>query len=197
MPGNAPALPDEAALLLAYIQQQRDGIRNAAFGLTDEQARLTPSAGTLSIGGLVKHVAANERQWVDLALQQERARDRAEQEQDYHDGFRLRDDETLAGALAAYDEIARRTDVEMAGIDMARPVPVPKGVPWFPDDVEAWSVRWVLLHIIEETARHAGHADIIREAIDGATMYELMAGAEGWPETDWLKPWKPPAAGAT
>src|SRR5215203_1059846 len=66
---------------------------------------------------------------------------------------------------------------------------VPDGVPWFPDDVEAWSVRWVLLHLIEEIGRHAGHADIMRESIDGATMYELMAGAEGWPATDWLQPW--------
>ena len=75
--------------------------------------------------------------------------------------------------------------------DMNQAVPVPKGVPWFPDDVDAWSVRWVLLHLIEEIARHAGHADIIRESIDGATMYPLMAAAEHWPETEWLKPWKP------
>lgn len=46
--------------------------------------------------------------------------------------------------------------------------PVPRGVPWFPADVEKWSVRWVLLHLIEETARHGGHADIIRESLDGA-----------------------------
>ena len=51
--------------------------------------------------------------------------------------------------------------------------------------------RWILIHVIEELARHAGHADIIREHIDGATMYELMAGAEGWPETPWIKPWRP------
>ena len=70
-------------------------------------------------------------------------------------------------------------------------MPVPKGVPWFPDDVEAWSVRWVLLHLVEETARHAGHADILRESIDGATMYELMAAAEGWPPSDWLQPRTP------
>jgi uncharacterized damage-inducible protein DinB len=183
MPGNAPALTDEKALLLAYIAQQRDGIRNAAFGLTDEQARLTPTAGTLSVGGLVKHVANIERHWVDIALDQERARARAEQEQDYHDGFRLRDDETLAGVLAQYEEVARQTEAAFAGVSLDQPVPVPKGVPWFPDDVEAWSVRWVLLHIMEETARHAGHADIVRESIDGATMYELMAGVEGWPET--------------
>ena len=191
MPAQAPALSDEKSLLLAYIAQQRDGIRNAAYGLTDEQARLTPTAGTLSIGGLVKHVAQTERHWIDLAVSPDRARARAEQEQDYADGFRLREDESLAGALAAYDEVAAYTEAEMAGADLAQPVPVPKGVPWFPADVEAWSVRWVLLHIVEETARHAGHADIVREAIDGATMYELMAGVEGWPETEWLTPWRP------
>ena len=195
MPGNAPALTDEKALLLAYIAQQREGLRNAAFGLTDAQARLTPTAGTLSIGGLVKHVANTERHWVDLALDQAAARARAEQEQDYFDGFRLREDETLAGVLATYAEVASDTEARMAGVDLDQPVPVPKDVPWFPQDVEAWSVRWVLLHIVEETARHAGHADIVREAIDGATMYPLMAAAEGWPATDWMQPWQPEGVG--
>jgi hypothetical protein len=59
--------------------------------------------------------------------------------------------------------------------------------------VEAWSVRWVLLHLVEEIARHTGHADIVRESIDGATAYELMAAAEGWPATPWLTPWSPPS----
>jgi hypothetical protein len=68
---------------------------------------------------------------------------------------------------------------------------VPKGVPWYPQDLDAWSVRWVLLHLIEEVARHAGHADIVREQIDGATMYALMAAIEGWPATEWLQPWTP------
>ena len=69
-------------------------------------------------------------------------------------------------------------------------MPVPKGVPWYPDDVDAWSVRWVLLHLIAETARHAGHADIVRESIDGATAFPLMAAAEGWPATEWMQPWE-------
>ena len=47
-------------------------------------------------------------------------------------------------------------------------VPVPRDSPWFPKDVDAWSVRWVFLHVISELARHAGHADIIRESLDGA-----------------------------
>jgi uncharacterized damage-inducible protein DinB len=193
MASHPPPLTDEKALLLAYIAQQRDGLCNAAFGLTDEQARSTPTAGTLSIGGLVKHVAATEQSWIDMALQRQRS---PGNEQDYADGFRLRDDETLAGVLATYDEVAQSTEAGMTDVSLDQPVPVPKGVPWFPADVEAWTVRWVLLHVIEETARHAGHADIVRESIDGATMYELMAGVEGWPETEWLKPWRAPTSTA-
>jgi hypothetical protein len=109
-------------------------------------------------------------------------------------GFRLGPDETLAGVLAQYDEVARETEEAIAGIaDLGQPVPIPKGVPWFPSDVDAWSVRWVLLHLIEETARHAGHADIIRESIDGATAMPLLAAAEGWPATPWLQPWQAPS----
>ena len=196
MPAQAPALTDERSLLLAYIAQQRDGIRNAAFGLTDEQARLTPTVSALSVGGLVKHVASTERGWTDMLRTTPRTTTdettQADDAADYASGFRLQPGETLADALASYEQVARETEEVLAGItDLGQEVPVPKGVPWFPDDVEAWSVRWVLLHIIEETARHAGHADLIREAIDGATMYPLLAAAEGWPATDWLQPWTP------
>ena len=62
---------------------------------------------------------------------------------------------------------------------------------WLYFSVFALPGRWVLLHIIEETARHAGHADIVRESIDGATMHPLMAAVEGWPATEWLTPWAP------
>lgn len=187
MPGQAAPLTDERQQLLAYLAQQRDGIRFATFGLTEEQARLTPTAASLSIGGLVKHVATMERSWMDTVLQRERA-----EAVDYEAGFRLGLDETLAGALDDMQAAAAETEAIVADLDgLDHPVPVPQGVPWFPDDIEAWSLRWVLLHLIEEVARHAGHADIIRESIDGATMYELMAGAEGWPATEWLQPWTP------
>ncbi len=63
--------------------------------------------------------------------------------------------------------------------DLGQPVPVPQGVPWFPKDVPFWSVRWVLLHLIEEQARHGGHADLLREAIDGRTYYDLLAASQG------------------
>jgi uncharacterized damage-inducible protein DinB len=185
MPAHVPPHTDELDLLLGYLALQRDGLRHAAYGLSDEQARLTPTAGTLSIGGLVKHVAQMERSWVDTMLQ------RRSGPVDYEEGFVLRDDQTIAATVADLEAAGRETEEAVAGLAMDAPVPVPQGVPWFPDDVEEWTVRWVLLHLIEEEARHAGHADIVREAIDGATMYPLMAAAEGWPATPWLEPWSP------
>jgi len=75
--------------------------------------------------------------------------------------------------------------------DLGQPVPVPQGVPWYPQDLDAWSVRWVLMHLVAEIARHAGHADIVREAVDGGTAFPIMAAAEGWPATPWMQPWEP------
>ena len=63
MPGQPPVRTDEREQLLAYLAQQRDGIRYAAYGLTDEQARRTPAASALSIGGLVKHLITMEATW--------------------------------------------------------------------------------------------------------------------------------------
>jgi len=185
-----PPVDNEREGLLAYLAQQRDAVRISAYGLTDDEARLTPTAGTLSIGGLVKHLSNMERGWMDIILQR---RGEAGQE-DYEANFRLGTDETLAGALEDYRDTADATAAIVAGIaDLAKAVPVPRDQPWFPRDVESWSVRWVLLHLIEETARHAGHADIVREAIDGATFYPQIAAAEGWQASAWLQPWEPKA----
>ena len=166
-------------------------LRLSAYGLTDEQARLTPSASELSIGGLIKHVAAVEEHWIDVVLKRQAPFDPSG---DWSANFGLIADETLAGALDRYTRTASATNDVIAGIaDLGQPVPVPHDRPWFPADLEAWSVRWVLLHLITETARHAGHADIVRESIDGASAFPLMAAAEGWPDSPWIKPWSPPA----
>jgi hypothetical protein len=47
------------------------------------------------------------------------------------------------------------------------------------------------MHLVAEIARHAGHAGIIREAVDGGTAFPIMAAAEGWPATPWMQPWEP------
>ena len=65
MPGNVPAVEGERANLIAYLEQQRNSIRLTAFGLTDNQARATPTSSALSVGGLIKHVTATERSWMN------------------------------------------------------------------------------------------------------------------------------------
>jgi uncharacterized damage-inducible protein DinB len=195
MAGMPGPVTDEREGLIAYLEHQRYLLRLTAYGLTDEQARATPSASPLSVGGLIKHVARTERGWIDTMIQRSPAADDGIGEDavdDYVEGFVMGPDETLQDIIAFYDEVAAETAAALAGIDdLGQPVPVPQGVPWYPDDVEAWSVRWVLLHVIEETARHTGHADIVRETVDGATAFPLMAAAEQWPASPWMTPWMP------
>ena len=116
---------------------------------------------------------------------------------EYADQYVMREDETLAELLNELAKQNAETLRVFAEADLDTPVPVPHDVPWFPQDIDNWSVRWVAMHLIEELARHAGHADIIRETIDSATMYELMAANEGWPETDFIKRWRPRQDAAT
>ncbi|MGI9004225.1 MAG: DinB family protein [Pseudonocardia sp.] len=187
MPGTPGPVADEHAGLLAFLAPQRYVLRIAAYGLTDEQAIAAPSTSPLTVGGLIKHSALTERSWIAIMAGHPSTGQDA-----YQDTFSLAAGETLADVLALSDEVARETEEALAAEpDLGRPIPVPRGVPWFPLDVEAWSVRWVLLHLIEETARHAGHADIVRESIDGATAFPLMAAAEDWPATPWMQPWEP------
>ncbi|MBV9484908.1 MAG: DinB family protein [Frankiaceae bacterium] len=191
---NATMTTDEPALLISFLDQQREAVRNAAYGLTDEQAAAAPTASDLSVGGLIKHLASTERGWTSDITGVVATGDRAEQA--YLDGFRMTDTDTLADLLADYGAATAATDAAIRAADLDHEVPVPDA-PWFPKDVTAWSVRWIVLHLIEETARHAGHADIIRECLDGATSGPLLAAAEGWPADSWITPWAPAVDGAS
>ncbi|MED7952970.1 DinB family protein [Streptomyces sp. BE303] len=168
----APVATGERADLLDMLGQQRGFLRLTTQGLTDEQAGRRTTVSELCLGGLVKHVAAVERGWVDFILSGPSAMPdfTAMTEADWtrrENEFKLPPGETLAGALADYAEVARRTDELVAVLpDLDASHPLPKA-PWFEGDVR-WSARRVLLHIVAETAQHSGHADIIREALDGA-----------------------------
>ena len=83
---------------------------------------------------------------------------------------------------AAY-ALADRVEAGLRTADPEARIPVPDA-PWFPRDLGTWPARWVALHMVEENARHAGHADILRESLDGRTAYELNALADG-------EPWSP------
>jgi hypothetical protein len=166
------AADGERADLLATLAQRRYFLRFTTRGLTDEQAGQRTTVSELCLGGLIKHVAATEQGWVNFILDGPTAVGDADTmtEEDWAqrtDQFRLLPGETLEGVLADYEEVARRTDelvVSLPDLDAGHPLPK---APWF-EPGATWSARRALLHIIAETAQHAGHADIIREAIDGA-----------------------------
>ncbi|NHN55439.1 DUF664 domain-containing protein [Calidifontibacter sp. DB0510] len=196
MPAHVPSLTTEPELLGAYINQQLDGIRGAAYGLTEEQAHATPTKSTLSIAALVNHVTNASNSWLDRveAAPGEPTKIASADEAAAQYAAEWNPTESLAELDASVQQLQQRVTDVCGRVDMTTEVPVPSDAPWWPKDTQTWQVRWVLLHLVEEVARHAGHADIIRESIDGATMYELKAGLEGWPETDWLKPWAPDRA---
>ncbi len=195
MPFLAPAADSERAGLRGFLVQQLDGLRHTTFGLTEEQIRLSPARSALTMGGLLKHGTLTVSAWASRA-QAVPGRPDHDPETDgalTDQGFGLTDDDTLASLLAAFDAAAARVlaVADTADLDAMAPIP---DAPWFPEDLDGWSVRWILLHVIEEVARHAGHADILREQIDGATAYELVAAAEGIGYKDLVEPWTPPGA---
>jgi uncharacterized damage-inducible protein DinB len=155
----------ERADLLASLAQARYFLRYTVRDLTDAQARQRTTASELSLGGLIKHVTATERQWANFMLEGPSAMgaDTAE----WAGGFTMAEGESVDGLLAEYEKVASRTDelvVTLPDLDASHPLPE---APWFPPGAR-WSARRVLLHVIAETAHHAGHADIIRESLDGA-----------------------------
>jgi uncharacterized damage-inducible protein DinB len=168
---NPEARGDERGALLAFIAEQRGGLRRTLLGLTDEQAASVPSASALSLGGIVKHVSDVEEGWIALATRTARPRD----PESYGIGFTMVEGtDTVESLLDRYEDVARRTEKffhEAPSLDDTFPLP---DEPWFPDGQEV-SLRWLGLHLIRETARHAGHADIIRESLDGKTAFELVA----------------------
>ncbi|GAA2261703.1 DinB family protein [Streptomyces amakusaensis] len=163
---------DERGMLLAFVEAQRGALRRSVAGLSEEQAASRPSASELSLSGLLKHVAEVELNWLRLA--QQRPNERARTQETWGDAFRLTEEETVPGVLAFWDAVAGETEEFVRAVpSMADAFPLPKA-PWFPENGEV-SMRWLLAHLIEELARHAGHADIIRESLDGRTAFELIA----------------------
>ncbi|GAT67446.1 hypothetical protein PS9374_03100 [Planomonospora sphaerica] len=155
----------ERADLLQTLARHRGFLRQTVEGLTDEQAARRTTVSELCLGGLIKHVADVEQRWMWFAVGGAEAM--WGEPGDWENRFRMLEGETLAGLLDAYEQVARRTDELVAtlpDLDAAHPLPE---APWF-EPGASWSVRRVLLHVIAETSQHAGHADIIREALDGA-----------------------------
>jgi uncharacterized damage-inducible protein DinB len=143
--------PDERELLLGWLAYLRGAVLRKADGLDDRSARWTPDGRLIPILGILDHLTHVEWRWIDGAMLGEKT-SRSEEE------FRPGDDVTLDGAVAAYRERASATDRTVRALP-SLDEPTRRG--------DGTTLRWVLLHLINETARHAGHADATRELLDG------------------------------
>ena len=167
----------ERSDLIEFLRAHRQFLRFTVQGITDDQARQRTTVSALTLGGLIKHVAATERQWASFITEGPHQgaevdwgsvdwSDPPPEVRAFMDTHRMTEDETLEGLLATYDEVAAATDslIEtLPDLDVSQPLPQ---APWYEPGAR-WTARRVLLHIAAETAQHSGHADIIRESLDG------------------------------
>ena len=147
-----PPIDDERELLLAWLDHLRTSILGKLEDLTEEQARWTPDGALISLLGIVNHLTHVEWRWLDGKML---GADVSRSEAEFHPGPEL----TVPTAAARYRARAATTEETTRSLDLARRC----------TDGSGRDLRWVLLHLIEETARHAGHADATRELLDGAT----------------------------
>ena len=150
--------------LLETLAKHRGFLRQTIEGMSDEQIRATPTVSALSLGAIVQHVTEMEVQWgafIDIGA--DSMADMTPEK--YAAMWALDPDVTADSLLAAYDAACARNDDRVRSADLDGDHALPEA-PWFAPGAR-WSARRVLVHVIAETAQHAGHADIIRETIDG------------------------------
>jgi hypothetical protein len=157
---------DERTLLVEFLDYYRATIEQKCDGIDDAQARTTIEPSDMSLIGIVRHLAEVERNWFRAKFVGEDAPYHfiydADEDKDWHPD----DGEALADALALYRwECGRAREITSAAGSLDELSKV--GVRWY--DEQSVSLRWILVHMIEETARHAGHADLLRQRIDGLT----------------------------
>ncbi|WP_433258052.1 DinB family protein [Streptosporangium sp. CA-135522] len=183
-----PATLDaERADLLAELATARLALINTTRGLSDEQVGECPTVSALCLGGLIKHVASVEEGWMRFVVEGPSAMrydlpegvtwadltagtacEFPQWAIDHQNDFRMLPGETLAGVVERYEQVAARSEEIIAAVpDLSATHPMPEA-PWN-EAGAVRSVRRVLMHVIAETAQHAGHADILRETLDGQT----------------------------
>ena len=166
----------EKADLLTLLADQRELFKVTLRGITEAQARQRTTVSTLTLGGLVKHLATGEQGTLEELVERD---DTAEFDMaKAAHAYELTDDETFAGWVEEYDRASAALDAHVAGVDSLDELIPQMTAPWQPER-EWWTIRKMMLHKLRETAHHAGHADIIREALDGqSTMAALYDGPE-------------------
>ena len=153
MPHEPAGHADERTMILGWLDLYRDVMVMKIDGLSEEQARFRPTERANSLLNLIVHLTRVERRWFERTI----AGEQLDIDRDAEFGELTI---SVNAAVAAYrDQWARSNEIASEVGSMDEPCKGEAG----------YSVRWVLQHMIEETARHAGHADITRELVDGAT----------------------------
>lgn len=143
---------DERELYLRWLGFLRGAVVRKVDGLSEDAARWTPQGRLIPLLGIVNHLTHVEWRWIDGGIRGETV---TRQEEEFRPGPEL----TVEAALAAYRSRAAATDALVRSVPLTTPCLREEGT----------DLRWVLCHLINETARHAGHADAVRELLDGAT----------------------------
>ena len=152
-PNFPKGTPDEAELFLRWLRYLRGAVVRKVEGLSEDQARWTPDGALTSLLGIVNHLTHVEWRWIDGAML---GAETSRSELEFTPGPEL----TVEAAIAAYRRRAAVTDAAVWSIaSLAEPTKLGDGT----------DLRWVLVHLVNETARHAGHADATRELLDGTT----------------------------
>ncbi|QIS17304.1 DinB family protein [Nocardia terpenica] len=156
--------------LIAMLASQRELFRFTVRGIEDGQARQRTTVSELTLGGLLHHIVKSERHWTTVVVERD---ENAKVDVSQLDSeYRMGPEEMVAGLLEEWDAVAENTARVIRTVDsLDTSIPTPTA-PWRPERVW-WTVRFTLLHLFREISHHSGHADIIRESLDGAnTSYQ-------------------------
>jgi uncharacterized damage-inducible protein DinB len=161
-PDELVSVSGERQVLEAFLDLYRNVMMGKLAGLSDQQIRQRHVPSQTTLGGLVKHLAAVEREWFQVVLARRPAAALGAPPPD--DGWTLSGDDTAERLLAGYERACAASRQAASGFSLEDRVPHPR--------LGQVSLRWIYVHMIEESARHAGHADILREQTDGATGFD-------------------------
>ena len=181
---------DAKADLRLYLQDARDALLWKLDGLSEYDVRRPMTATGTNLLGLIKHLTGAEAAYFGETFGRPVQAPplwiagSAEPNADMW----ATADETREQIVGDYRRVCAHADVTIESL----PLDTVGRVPW--GQHAELPLRRILVHMIAETQRHAGHADIVRESVDGATSFPLLAAAEGWPATPWLQPWQPAAS---
>lgn len=157
---DPPKAADEKTSVLAYLDYQRATMLHKVEGVTDEQARFSPVPSGTSLWGLVAHLTMVERWWLTAVVADADDVEFPWSDEDPDADWRGPEGASFADVVTAYEAECERSRAITADVDLDRATSTRRAK-------HGWSVRAVLLHMIEETARHCGHADLLREMVDG------------------------------